>query len=147
MTVITASDLADDPSEEDHIQADALEQERAKATVDPRSRSVVATDGGQEYEFPQLHIGDHVTDLEDSDATMLVVGLPSETAGEYEFREGTTVADANPDYPVDDDVVLVVFPQRTDVAIDPLTKYSYPRSRLKLETEIHDRDDGEGGEA
>lgn len=150
MTVITASDLADDPGEEDYIQADVLEQERARVTVDPRSQSVVATDGGQEYEFPQLHVGDHVTDREDPDATMLVVELPTESAGEYEFREGTTVADANPDYPADDDVVLIVFPQRTDVTLEPLTEYSYPRSGLKLETPIHDRDgdgDGEGGDA
>ncbi|OVE83181.1 hypothetical protein [Natronolimnobius baerhuensis] len=147
MTVITAGDLGDATDEEAHIQAERLESERARATVEPQTRAAVATDGGEpDYEFPQLDVGDHVTDREDQDATMLVVNLDTLRADAYELESGPTVADVNPDYPADDDVVEVVFPQRTDVTLEALKPYAYPRSRLQLETPIHDRDDDDGGE-
>ena len=145
MTIITAADVREDsqePRAEDQHRADALELERARTTVEPEP--VLRADGGEvESHFPELHVGDHVSDREDDDATMVVVGRPDEPAAEYTFdSRGTTVADANPNYPADDDVVLCVFPQRMDVSIEAIAQYSYPRSRLRLETPVHERDEG-----
>jgi len=85
----------------------------------------------------RLFVGDHVVDREDDDATMLVVGLPSESAGLYMCDETQTVADYNPEYPADDDVVECVFPQRTHNAV-PDNDYAYPRSRLERVAAVHD---------
>lgn len=89
-------------------------------------------------DLPRLHVGDHVTDREDDDATMLVVGLDTMRADAYELGNGgTTVADVNEAYPETDDVVEVVFPSRTDMDVDT-KRYAYPRSRLKRTKSIHD---------
>ena len=96
-------------------------------------------------ELPQLHVGDHVADREASDgATMLVVGVPLETADEYDIGDGRTVADANPDYAADDDVVEVIFPSRTDKQLETSDRYAYPRGRLDPVAPVHDRDEGDG---
>lgn len=139
--LVTAADVRGDRDElwpEDEHEADALELERARATVQPVQ--AVRPDGGEtpDEDLPALHVGDHVTDREDAETTMLVVELPTESAAEYEFKPDVTVADANPDYPADDDVVLVAFPKRTDATVEPLERYSFPRSRLRLEASIHD---------
>jgi hypothetical protein len=94
-------------------------------------------------ELPQLHIGDHVQDREDPDATMLVVGLPGTTAADYDVTDAKTVAGFNPRYPADDLVVEVVYPSRTDVSIDGAQQYAFPRSRLECVAAIHDVDDQE----
>jgi len=106
-----------------------------------------AVDDDQE-ELPALHVGDHVTDRdaeeddEDDVATMLVVGLDTHRADAYELGDGgPTVAEVNPAYPKTDDVIEVTFPQRTDLDVDK-KRYAYPRSRLRLEHPIHDRDEG-----
>lgn len=151
MGIITASDVRPDdrnPRPEDQHRAEALERERARATVTPDAP--LRTDGGtDDTDLPQLHVADTVEDRDDSNATMLVHALPSETAAEYEINErGTTVAEVNPDYPATDDVVVVMFPQRTDVTLEPLEKYAYPRQRLRLVEPFHDRDaDEEAGPA
>ena len=101
----------------------------------------VETDGGQlqEPEFPELHVGDHVQDREDENgATMIVVGLPPETTGEYTV-DGTPLIEYDEEYPASDDVVEVVYPQRTDVDVSE-NRYAFPRSRLRLAHAIHDRD-------
>jgi hypothetical protein len=91
--------------------------------------------------LPALDVGDHVEDREQDDpATMLVVGLPVEPAGEYAFADGQTVAAANPDYPADDDVVQVIFPEETGVDVSHHSRYSYPRSRLRRTARVHDAD-------
>lgn len=99
-------------------------------------------------ELPALHIGDHVADREDDDATLLVVGLPLQRAATYEIdvdgEEPKTLADFNPDYPVTDHAIEVIYPDRTDVFVDEQRTYAFPRSRLRLVTPIHDRDDTEG---
>lgn len=95
---------------------------------------------------PQLHVGDHVTDREtgDAGATMLVERLPTLDANEYNIESGgPTVADANDDYPADDDVVEVTFPERTDIDLASRDRYAYPRSRLELETPLHNRNEDE----
>lgn len=99
-----------------------------------------------DVEWPALHVGDHVSDREDPDGTMLVVGLDTLRADAYELANGgPTVADVNAEYPETDDVVEVVFPDRTDMDADK-KRYAYPRTRLKLETPIHSRDEDEGGD-
>lgn len=100
----------------------------------------------------QLYIGDHVQDVDDNDddATMLVVGLPPETASEHvvdgdpDAGTAATVADYNPDYPEDDRVIEVIFAQRTRVDVDDSRRYAYPRSRLRRTAAVHDVEgDGE----
>lgn len=93
-----------------------------------------------------LHVGDHVRDREDDDATLLVTGLSPQPASRYTVDGDQTVADVNQDYPEDDDVVEVVYPQRTTIDVERLDVYAFPRSRLELAAPLHDRDDtGEGG--
>jgi hypothetical protein len=91
---------------------------------------------------PQLMVGDHVLDKEDDDATLLVTAVSPQTAEEYDVGD-KTVAAYNEDYPRDDDVIEVRYPQRTTQDVDRLDDYAFPRSRLELETPLHDRDDGE----
>lgn len=94
-----------------------------------------------------LHIGDHVTDREGDDATMLVVGLPGECAAEYDIgTDELTVADVNPEYPTADPVVEVIFPSRTDADVEGGKRYAYPRSRLKRVASVHDVDVDEEAE-
>ena len=95
-------------------------------------------DDTESKELPPIYVGDHVTDRDDEDgATMLVIGLPVADASEYEVK-GQTVAKYNPDYPSDDDVIEVVYPQRTDVDVRDSQTYAFPRSRLVVEQPIHD---------
>ena len=100
----------------------------------------------------RLHVGDHVTDRDDPDATMLVVATPIERADEYvvdgDEDSGTaaTVADYNDDYPADDRVVEVTFPARTDNELR-CKRYAYPRSRLRRTAAIHDVGGDEGAES
>ncbi|MFW6318054.1 MAG: hypothetical protein ACOC06_06255 [Halorubrum sp.] len=164
----------DEPLEEwpaERIARDALELERAKATVLPdggdewnpepvdlregeqrdddnkhdlrnQQQMAMADDTDLEEsepdERPPIHVGDHVRDRDDEDgATMLVVGLPVAAADEY-TAGGKTIAEYNPEYPADDEVIEVVYPQRTDVDVKGLREYAFPRSRLTLEAPIHD---------
>jgi hypothetical protein len=94
--------------------------------------------------LPALAVGDHVQDRESDEAdTMVVVGLPVEAADAYEFGDGQTVADANPEYPADDAVVQVIFPEETSVDVRHHTRYSYPRSRLRRTASVLTNDGGE----
>lgn len=100
-------------------------------------------------ELPGLHIGDHVQDREDDDATMLVIGLPPQRAAAYVVDEetGATVSDYNKEYDETALVVEVTYPQRTDsVAFEGQQRYAFPRARLELVTPIHDRDETEAEE-
>jgi hypothetical protein len=100
-------------------------------------------------ELPPVHVGDHVTDRDDQDddgATLLVVGLSPQPANHYTVTGEQTVADYNEDYPEDDDVVEVTFPERTDIDITGRGQYAYPRTRLKLVAPLHDRSGGEDGD-
>jgi len=56
-----------------------------------------------------------------------------------------TVAEYN-DCDPSDDVYEVVFPDRTTKDIADLQRYPYPRSKLRLEQPIHDRDGDNGGD-
>ena len=94
-----------------------------------------------EYEFPTLRVGDHVIDREDDDATLLVVGIPGKLAREYEIEGDTTLAQYNSEYPDHDEVIECVYPQRTHNAI-PDQQYGFPRTRLRLETPVHDAEKG-----
>ncbi|AHG00933.1 hypothetical protein HALLA_12200 [Halostagnicola larsenii XH-48] len=172
---ITAADVRGqdaDPRREDQYRAEALEIERAKATTAPEVRcdggesdhaelrecETRDDDNAHakgnleqkkiaeaELDREPIDIGDHVQDRDDPDSTMVVVGLPLEPANEVTARGDKTVADFNTDYPADDDVVEVVFPDRTDVEIEPLTQYGYPRSRIEIVAHVHDRDGDDGG--
>ena len=107
------------------------------------------TDDGRDAlddSLPTLDIGDHVSDREDPDATLLVVGTPLARAGTYDIdSHGSTVYDANPDYPAADHVVEVVFPERTTVDLEGLQTYAYPRERLKRVAAVHS-EEGDNGE-
>lgn len=99
-------------------------------------------------ELPPVYVGDHVVDRDadprdDSEAVMLVVSRPERAANEFEFDDGTTVADVNPDYPACDSLVSIVFPQRTSTALDTLRDYAYPRSRLRVVASTHETTDDE----
>lgn len=106
----------------------------------------MANDTTSNDDLPPLHVGDHVRDRDaDEDATLLVVGLPLSRAATAEIDDdGTTVADVNPDYPAEDPVVEVIYPQRTDAFLSEKRKYVFPRERLELVEPVHDR---EGEEA
>lgn len=88
-------------------------------------------------DYPELHVGDHVTDREDEGAPLLVVGKSANSADEY-YAEGMRVADYNPSYPDDDAVVEAVYPERAAVSLDTREAYAFPRSRLELVEPIHD---------
>lgn len=87
--------------------------------------------------YPELHVGDHVTDREDDGALMLVVGKSVNKADEY-YVEGMRVADYNPSYPDDDPVIEAVYPKRGAVSLDTSKSYAFPRSRLELVQPIHE---------
>lgn len=88
-------------------------------------------------ERPPLHVGDHVTDREDDDAPLLVVGRPADEADEYHV-DGVPLSEYNPSYPDDDNVIEAVYPQRSDIALDAEKTYAFPRSRLRIDEPIHD---------
>lgn len=87
--------------------------------------------------YPELHVGDHVTDREDEGAPLLVVGKSVNTADEY-YLEGMRLCEYNPSYPEDDAVIEAVYPKRTAVSLDTSEAYAFPRSRLKLVEPVHD---------
>ncbi|GGO03755.1 hypothetical protein [Haloarcula pellucida] len=94
--------------------------------------------------LPPLHVGDHVEDRKDTEAAMVVVGKQLGAADDYDVDGWGTVADYNQDYPSDDDVIEVTFPDRTTADIDAPDRYAYPRSRLALVSPVHDLEDEEG---
>lgn len=96
---------------------------------------------------PLIDVGDHVQDKQDPDATMLVVNLDTLRADAYELKDGLTVADNNPEYPADDDVVEVVYPNRTDLSLEDKKSYAYHKSRLEVVARVHDRDGGEDADS
>ncbi|UHQ96443.1 hypothetical protein [Natrinema halophilum] len=105
-------------------------------------------DGGEPGEDREpIDVGNHVQDREDPDATMVVVNLDTLRADAYELEDGgPTVADVNPQYPETDDVVEVIYPQRTDLTLEGKETYAFPRERLEVVARVHDRDGGDGGE-
>lgn len=150
--------------EADHLERDAQNelriQREAQAVTTPESE--FRTDGGEvdtydarenaqleiaknELEYPPVDVGDHVEDREDFDATMVVVRTPLEPANEVDARNGKTVAECNPGYPVDDNVVVVRFPKRASVNLSSLQDYAFPRSRVRITSRVHDRDDDHEG--
>ncbi len=91
-------------------------------------------------ELPSLHVGDHVTDRDsDDNAPMLVVGRSPQPAAHYNLGDDQTVADVNPEYPAGDDVLEVVYPERASIDVGNLDVYAFPRSRLELDSPVHDR--------
>lgn len=97
-----------------------------------------ATVDTEDYEFETVHIGDHVSDREsEDDETLLVVGIPGAVADGYTIGGAETVADYNLDYPADDEVIEVVYPQRTHSGV-PTDTYAFPRTRLERVASIHD---------
>lgn len=93
-------------------------------------------------DLQDVFVGDHVADREDDDATLLVVGVSPQQANEYDVGD-STVAEYNEDYPEDDDVVEVIYAQRTCVDIENARRYAFPRSRLKVTAAAHDLEDQE----
>ena len=94
-------------------------------------------------DLPALHVGDQAVDREDPDATLVVVGLSGAAASEVDIDDQRTVADCNPAWPADDEVVEVIYPERTAVDVEHHRRYSFPRSRLQLVAPVHERDDTE----
>lgn len=93
-----------------------------------------------DHDLPGLDVGDHVIDRKNPDATLLVVGVPLERAATVEVEPDVTIADLNPDYPKTDPVVRCIYPDSLPF-IEDHQQYGFPRSRLKLQTPVHDRDD------
>jgi hypothetical protein len=92
-------------------------------------------------ELPTIHVGDHVTDRDDADELPLVVtGLPLAQAASYDV-DGRPLAEYNPEYPPEDHAIEVAYAQRTDVFLEEQQTYAFPRSRLRLVTPLHDRDE------
>ena len=161
-TIETYVEYADDEESPKARQTRLLAEARAIAGHEGE----LETDGGQiidaeetlengdaEHEntswddLPALHVGDQVSVRGDDGPKVTVVRACSRSAGEYllEFCD-ETVAQYN-DVDGDEDVYEVVFASRTTKDISDLKRYPYPRSRLKLEAELHDRDGDEGGDA
>lgn len=78
-----------------------------------------------------------------AEPTLVVVGLPLQRAATYDVGD-KTVADYNPNYPAEDHAIEVAYPDRTDVYLEEQQTYAFPRSRLKLQTPVHDRDGDDG---
>ena len=116
---------------------------------DDTTTTIERDDPPTDDELPPVHIGDHVTDRDDADEPPLVVtGLPLERVGTYDV-DGTPLAEYNPEYPPEDHAIEVAYLQRTDVYLAEQQTYAFPRSRLRLVTPLHDRDergDQEGGD-
>jgi hypothetical protein len=85
-----------------------------------------------------IHVGDHVVDRDADDPDpMLVMKRPGLAASEFEFEQGTTVADANPAYPADDAVILTAFVASTAGQLEKADAYAYPASRLRVVASLH----------
>ena len=98
-------------------------------------------DSPTDDELPAVHVGDHVTDRDDADEPPLVVtGLPLQRAATYDV-DGTPLSEYNPEYPPEDHAIEVAYAQRTDVYLNEQRTYAFPRSRLRLVTPLHDRDE------
>ncbi|WP_436344480.1 hypothetical protein [Natronorubrum sp. FCH18a] len=142
---------------EERVQSDLEEIEHAKAVAGAEG---VRADGGEDNvhasriaeqlamadgegkDREPIDVGDHVQDEQDPDATMVVVGFDTLQADAYELGDGgPTVADVNPEYPATDDVIEVVYPQRTDLKLEGKKRYAFPRSRLEVVGRVHDRDE------
>jgi len=105
------------------------DSERSQARLSPETA---------EQEQP-YRIGDHVTDREeDEEKPILVVGVSGHLARDYRVEgANATVAELNPQYPKADEVVEVVFVQKTDTNLANSKRYAYPSSRLKHRNSIH----------
>lgn len=85
-----------------------------------------------------VYVGDTVVDRspgdDPSDEPMIVVARYVKRADEYEISkaEGTTVADVNPEYPVDDRVIGVKYVPTHTMNIGHKREYAFPRSRLEV---------------
>ncbi|MDF9748416.1 hypothetical protein [Natrinema salsiterrestre] len=160
MTVVTdheavaqrAEELEREAAREMRIRAEAravagyeptVEETDGSKIIVADDGSAVATDGG---ETQPIDVGDHVEDEQNPDATMVVVNLDTLQADAYEMEDGPTVADVNTEYPPDDDVVEVVYPNRKDLTIEGKKKFAFPKSRLEVVHRVHDRDGDDGGE-
>jgi len=62
----------------------------------------------------EISVGDCVYDTDSDSPVAVVILLPDTTITGWEVQEGTTVADMNPDYPGDSEVVLVTFEDDLD---------------------------------
>jgi len=100
----------------------------------------------QDEPLPALSLGDHVSDCDDKDQRMVVVGISATPASNYRLGDETadrragghiTVADLNIDYPADDAVIEVVY-QQHGLELDLTNSYAFPRSRLRLEQPLTD---------
>jgi hypothetical protein len=73
-----------------------------------RSLDLALQRGEDEDDEPEFIYGDVVHDNEaDDPITLVVVNIPGLTADQWEY-EDETLADRNPKYPDDDDVIVVV---------------------------------------
>ena len=109
--------------------------------TDHTTTTIERDDPPSDDELPPLCVGDHVTDRDDpNDRPLVVTGLPPQRATTYEIK-GTSLAEYNSEYPPEDPAIEVVYAQRTDVFLAEQPTYAFPRSRLRLVTPLHDRDE------
>lgn len=84
-------------------------------------------------------VGDHVTDRDkDDDVIMVVVGRSPIPAKDWNINRSMTVADVNEEYPENDTVIEVIFPQKHHLDVDDASQYAYPQSRLRQVEPVHD---------
>ncbi|MCD2201520.1 ParB/RepB/Spo0J family partition protein [Halobacterium sp. KA-4] len=100
--------------------------------------------------------GDIVIDRDDPPGEAVVVNTPPQTASEWNLRSRLTLAEDNPEYPDDDNVIIVVYQDTLEDALpyycgaNPLLLsdlhdrgvrfYAFPQSRLKKTGEIDTRE-------
>lgn len=92
-------------------------------------------------EYPELYVGDHVTDREHPDRTLVVAARHVRGSSVNDIvvpgTGGSTVADVNPDFPIDDRPVSVVYLNEYDMEM-PTALYTFPRERLeRVHSPIH----------
>jgi len=106
-----------------------------------------------DHSTPGLSVGDSVADTEDDDPdeALVIKRPPEQTIADWEYETGsgtTTTAEENPEYPADDQLVIVAFRSAVADAIDDwqtleedalfeavvdhdINRYGFPESRLE----------------
>ncbi|MCU4743444.1 hypothetical protein [Natronoglomus mannanivorans] len=117
----------------------------ARAIADPESHEIRADGSGEtddvDRDLPTLHVGDQVSIRDGDDGPRVpVVRDCGVSAGEYLLAFcDETVAEYN-DCDPSEDVYMIKFCDRSTEDLDDPDPYPYPRSKLKLESRLHDEE-------
>jgi len=89
-----------------------------------------------------IGVGDHVVDRDGDDDRMLVMARPDATAA-YQFDDGTAIADTFPQYPDDDQVILVAYVTSTAQRLEKSDAYAFPEGALRCVSSLHPGAEGD----